>query len=124
VVPIGGLRPFDVVGEPGDLSRPNVVRRIGMMANDPCAFFSRTLDGRPLMHAHVEPQWHASYTGYAKNAVYDRHGRRAIPDVNGCLAACDGPVYPGPRWNRPWWELWTHRWVWTVDTRTNRVRGA
>lgn len=123
VVP-AGPRVFAIVGSPGDHPVPNVIRRIGTMVDDPCPFFSKAADGRPLLHAHVEPsRIRAPFVGYAKNAHHDRHGVRVIPDVNGChKEACSGPVYPGPRWRHPYWELWTFRWAWTVESRTGRVR--
>jgi hypothetical protein len=126
VVPIRGLHGFDVVasadGFHPDHRRatpapaPNVVHRIGTMADDRCSFFT---PGQ--LHAHVEPQSHARFVSYEKNVERNGNAARVLPDVNGCSEACSA-AYPGPRWRAPYWSLWTFRWSWTVDTRSGRVR--
>jgi len=127
VVPVRGLKGFDIVAQaqPFVPARhkatlappPNVVRKIGNMREDPCPFFTHG-----QLHAHVEPQGHQRFVSYERNGKINAAGLRVVPDVNGCLGACDGPVYPGPRWSAPYSALWTYRWSWVTDTRSGRVK--
>lgn len=120
VAPTNRLRPFPVYGVPTGANpnaKPNVVMRIGTMINDPCAYFTRTEEGRPLFHAHVEPQRHNTRVRFRINRTKNSRGWRVIPDVNGCRNACSGPAYPGPRMGGPYWKLWTTSWSWRVDSR-------
>jgi hypothetical protein len=110
--PIKRLRPIRIYSG-RRTAVPNVVVRIGTMVNDPCPYFTR-----PHYHTHVEPLAHARRVAYARNTSR-AGGLRVVPDVNGCgLFACDGPVYPGIRWRRPYYELWTFRWIWRAHARS------
>ncbi|MCA1833133.1 MAG: hypothetical protein ABR548_05025 [Actinomycetota bacterium] len=114
-VPIRGLKSIPIYsGARGAV--PNVVVRIATMVNDPCPFFTKK-----NFHVHVEPLDHNRRVAYARNIT--RHGRaRVIPDVNGCGSeACNGPVYPGPRYRSPYYTLWTYRWTWYARSSTGAV---
>jgi hypothetical protein len=115
-VPIRSLRAFGVyAGVPSAV--PDVVARIGTMTNDPCPYFTKN-----KFHVHVEPLDHDAGVAYAKNMA-GRGRLREIPDVNGCGdEACAGPAYPGPRWRRPYYALWTFRWTWYASRSTGAPR--
>jgi hypothetical protein len=101
-------------------SVPNVVARIGTMADDPCPYYQRDALGRPLYHAHVGAGTVARNVGFWMNTERWSSGIRAIPDANGCGAACTS-TYPGPRWRLPYWQLWTYMWHWQVRVPTGRI---
>lgn len=120
---LGPLRIYSVAATvPIEQSKPNVVVRIAEMSNDPCAFFTRLADGRPLYHVHVEPsRYRHPFVRYRANTSINRSGFRVIPDVNGCREACNGPFYPGPRFRNEYWKMWTYNWRWSVDRRSGTV---
>ena len=101
-------------------SRPNVVLRIGTMADDPCPFYSRDAAGAPLYHAHVGPGASARGVRLSMNVEHSSTGLRAIPEANGCGPACTAS-YPGPRWRWPYWQLWTYAWQWRVSVPGGRL---